>query len=93
MDKQERVVNTKEGKSFTLYNNGNRPIPLVIPNVMNPAFSANLSGGVDLEIGQKPLFRNEGKKYVFFVVDESIKNGDKIDVPQMLEKRKKELCL
>ena len=94
MDQQELVTDTSTKRiSFTLRNNSNKPIPLLIPNVMNPNLSPNSSSGVDLEIGQKLLFRNRGKKYVLFTVDESIKEGSIIDVSKLLEKRKTELGL
>ncbi len=94
MDQQELVIDTSTKRiSFTLRNNSNKPIPLLIPNVMNPNLSPNSSSGVDLEMGQKLLFRNRGKKYVLFTVDESIKDGSIIDVSELLEKRKTELGL
>ena len=94
MDQQELVTDASLKRiSFTLRNNSNKSIPLLIPNVMNPNLSANSSSGVDLEIGQELFFRNKGKKYLLFVVDESIQEGDLIDVSDLLEKRKVELGL
>lgn len=94
MDQQELVTDTSiKHISFTLRNTSNQPIPLLIPNVMNPNLSPNSSSGVDLEIGQELLFRNKGKKYLLFVVDESIQEGDLIDVSEVLKKRKAELGL
>ncbi|NKI31051.1 hypothetical protein [Croceivirga thetidis] len=79
--------------SFTLVNSSSESIPLIIPNVMNPNLSPNSNSGVDLGIGQELIFRNKGKRYVLFTVDETIKNGDKIDVYKLLQERKKELGL
>lgn len=82
-----------ETVSFTLVNKGAKSIPLIIPNVMNPNLSPFSSSGVDLKMGQELLFRSGLKKYVLLTVDQSIAEGDKIDVGQLLRKRKKELGL
>lgn len=79
--------------SFTLLNTSGESIPLIIPNVMNPNLSPNSRSGVDLKIGQEILFKTKGKKYVLLTVDSTIKNGDELDVPKLLEKRKTELGL
>lgn len=79
--------------SFKLINPSNESIPLIIPNVMNPNLSPNSSSGVDLKIGQELLFRNGLKRYVLLTVDESIKEGQEVDVYQILVERKKELGL
>ena len=79
--------------SFTLVNKGAKSIPLIIPNVMNPNLSPFSSSGVDLKVGQELLFRQGGKRYVLLTVDETIKEGDKLDVGALLRTRKKELGL
>ncbi|GMN10202.1 hypothetical protein MTsPCn9_13830 [Croceitalea sp. MTPC9] len=79
--------------SFKLINPSNKAIPLIIPNVMNPNLSPNSSSGVDLKIGQELLFRNGLKKYVLLTVDETIKEGQELDVYELLQQRKKELGL
>ena len=79
--------------SFTLTNPSAKSIPLIIPNVMNPNLSPNSSSGVDLKVGQELLFRNGLKRYVLLTVDETIKEGQEIDVYQVLQERKKELGL
>ncbi len=79
--------------SFTLVNSGDKAIPLLIPNVMNPNLSPFSNSGVDLKIGQEILFRKGLKKYVLLTVDESIEEGEKIDVNTLLKARKKELGL
>ena len=90
----DQVAHGNQGKvSFTLVNSSSKSIPLIIPNVMNPNLSPNSNSGVDLAIGQELIFRNKGKRYVLFTVDETIKNGDKIDVYKLLQERKKELGL
>ncbi len=90
----KKVMAANEGSiSFTLVNPSDESIPLIIPNVMNPNLSPNSKSGVDLKIGQDLIFRNRGKRYVLFTVDESIQEGQQIDVYQLLEARKKELGL
>lgn len=79
--------------SFKLINPSDESIPLIIPNVMNPNLSPNSSSGVDLVIGQELLFRNGLKRYTLLVVDESIQEGQEVDVYALLQQRKKELGL
>ncbi len=79
--------------SFFLTNISSESIPLLIPSVMNPNLSPNSSSAVVLSIGQQVYFKNKGKKYILIEVDSSIKKGDKIEVSELLKKRKKELGL
>jgi len=79
--------------SFTLQNTSAKSIPLIIPEVMNPNLSPFSKSGVDLKIGQELLFREKGKTYILLTVDESIKDGDVLDVPALLKKKRKELGL
>lgn len=79
--------------SFKLINPSDESIPLIIPNVMNPNLSPNSSSGVDLKLGQELLFRNGLKRYILLTVGDSIKEGDEIDVFEILKQRKKELGL
>jgi len=60
---------------------------------MNPNLSPFSNSGVDLKIGQKILFKEGGKKYVLLVVDETIAQGDEINVAQLLKSKRKELGL
>ena len=76
---------------FTLRNGSGESIPLIIPNVMNPNLSPYSNSGVSLKIGQEILFRYKGKRRVLFVVDESIKEGDKIEVSEIYKRRMKEI--
>lgn len=90
----KKVLAANEGLiSFTLVNSSSKSIPLIIPNVMNPNLSPNSKSGVDLAIGQELFFRNKGKRYVLFTVDESIEEGQQLDVYELLLERKKELGL
>lgn len=79
--------------SFTLRNNTPKSIPLIIPSVMNPNLSPFSNSGVDLQIGQEILFRENGKKYTLLRVDEKIQTGEKLDVAMLIKQRKTELGL
>jgi len=79
--------------SFILKNTSGKSIPLVIPSVMNPNLSPYSTSGVDLKLGQEILFRVKGRNYILLTVDETIRNGDEIDVASLLKKRKEELGL
>ena len=93
--KESPSILKKEGEyiSFTLRNTSLKSIPLLIPSVMNPNLSPKSRSGVDLKVGQEILFRSGGKKYTLLTVDNSIKDGDEIDVATLLTDRKKELGL
>lgn len=93
MDAKKVAEGNKGLISFTLVNPSADPIPLIIPNVMNPNLSPNSRSGVDLALGQELIFRHKGKRHVLFTVDGTIEKGQEIDVYQLLEKRKKELGL
>jgi len=87
------VKTSSNAISFKLINKSAKSVPLIIPNVMSPNLSPFSTSGVDLKIGQELLFKNKGKKYVLLTVDETIKEGQEIDVNQLLKDRKKELGL
>ena len=90
----KKVMAANEGLiSFTLVNSSSKSIPLIIPNVMNPNLSPKSRSGVDLKIGQELYFRNKGKRYVLLTVDETIQEGQDLDVYELLQERKKELGL
>lgn len=75
---------------FTLRNASLKPVPLIIPNVMNPNLSPKSNSRVYLPLGQEILIREKGSRYVRLVVDESIPEGQVIDVPRLIRARKKE---
>lgn len=76
--------------SFTLHNSSIRSIPLEIPGVMNPNLSPFSDSGVSLKVGQKIFFTYKGKRALLLTVDEKLE-GQKVDVHQLIKKRKKEL--
>ena len=93
MDAKKVMADNSGLISFTLVNSSSESIPLIIPNVMNPNLSPKSKSGVDLAVGQELIFRNKGKRYVLFTVDDTIKDGDKIDVYELLHERKAALGL
>lgn len=79
----EQIVN------FTLHNSSLRSIPLIIPNVMNPNLSPMSNSGVALKMGQKIFYRKGSEEYLILTVDETIRQGDKIDIADLVKDLKK----
>ena len=79
--------------NFKLRNSSSESIPLQIPTVMNPNLSPDSMSGVTLKMGQEILFKVRGKKYVLLTVDESIQQGDILDIAKLLPERMRELGL
>lgn len=77
--------------NFTLENKSLKSIPLIIPTVMNPNLSPISKSGVRLRVGQEILFKFKGKKRVLLIVSEEIKDGDIIEVSEILKQRKLEI--
>ncbi|MGD1847143.1 MAG: hypothetical protein ACFB10_17270 [Salibacteraceae bacterium] len=71
--------------TFTLHNSTGQSIPLIIPNVMNPNLSPYSNSGVSLAVGQKIYCKTNGKRQLILVVDDTIRQGEKIDVAQLIE--------
>ncbi len=80
----ESYVNARR-INFTLRNNTMKSIPLIIPEVMNPNLSPMSSSGVSLRIGQEIFYKKGMKKVLILTVDESIEEGDKIDVAKLIK--------
>jgi hypothetical protein len=93
VDKDQTKANSSEKVRFTLRNNTNESIPLIIPNVMNPNLSPNSDSKVTLKIGQQIFFKNGLKRYVLLEVNNNTGNNDIVDVAQLIITRKKELDL
>jgi hypothetical protein len=85
------VANGQRSINFTLHNSSLRSIPLIIPGVMNPNLSPLSDSGVSLKVGQPIYFRHQGKEALLLKVDEGISDSRRIDVPELIKKRKKEL--
>jgi len=78
---------------FTLENKTLQSIPLIIPGVMNPNLSPFSRSGVDLKMGQRILFSENGKRHLLLTVDETVEEGAVVDVAALLQAKRKELGL
>lgn len=89
----KRISMNRRGEyvSLTLKNPSVVSIPLIIPTVMNPNLSPMSTSGVDLKIGQEIFFKANRKKYLLLTIDDSLEDGDEINVSKLLKERKKEL--
>ncbi len=93
-EESSQFVKTRvEAVTITLRNNSAKSIPLIIPTVMNPNLSPFSNSGVTLKMGQEILFKNKGRKYVLLTIDDSIKDGDVLEMNKLLKEKKKELGL
>lgn len=88
----ERLAN-KGSVNLTLINTSIQSIPLIIPSVMNPNLLPFSKSGVTLRIGQEIFFQKKGKKYLLLIVDESLKEGDTLNIAELITARKKVLGL
>jgi hypothetical protein len=79
--------------NFTFHNGSLKSIPLVIPSVMNPNLSPMSNSGVTLDLGQVVYYFPNGKKRkkeVLFVVDDTFKDGDVLQIDQLIKAKQKE---
>ena len=76
--------------SFTLKNSSLKSIPLIIPNVMNPNLSPKSKSGVNLKVGQEIFYKHKGRKRLLLRVNNNIKDGDIIDVKELIEEKTSE---
>lgn len=90
-DPMEGGANQDRYITFTLRNNTAKSIPLIIPSVMNPNLSPFSNSGVSLQIGQKIYFKTGRKKRLLLTVDNTIKEGEILDVAKRIKRRKEEL--
>ena len=72
--------------SFTLRNETLKPIPLIIPGVMNPNLSPRSNSGVRLKVGQEINYRKGGRTRTLFTVGERIEEGDTVRVGALFDK-------
>lgn len=79
--------------NLTFHNGSVLSIPLIIPGVMNPNLSPQSNSGVTLDYGQKVFFKEKGKQHLLFEVDETFKNGDVLEIQDLIKARKKQLGL
>jgi hypothetical protein len=79
--------------NFTFHNGSLKSIPLVIPSVMNPNLSPMSNSGITLDLGQVVYYFPNGKKRkkeVLFVVDDTFKDGDVLQIDQLIKAKQKE---
>jgi hypothetical protein len=76
---------------LTFHNGSLASIPLIIPGVMNPNLSPKSDSGVELAYGQKVFFKEKGKQYLLFEVDETFKNGTVLEIQDLIKAMKKQL--
>ena len=73
-------------RAFYLENNSAQSLPLVIPGIMNPKLNPFSRSGVDLPNGQKVYLKLNGKRILILTVSDSISQGDRIDVADLINK-------
>jgi hypothetical protein len=81
---------------LTFRNGSLKSIPLVIPGVMNPNLSPMSKSGVELTYGQEVLFFQNGdrrKQTLLFVVGPQFKDGEILDIDDLVREKMKEKCL
>lgn len=83
----------QQSVSFFLVNSSLKPIPLIIPKVMDPNLSPLSSSAVNLGYGQKIFFKYSGKKYLLLEVGAQITPDMKVDVAKLIKDRKETLDL
>ena len=79
--------------NFAFHNGSLKSIPLVIPSVMNPNLSPMSNSGITLDLGQVVYYFPNGKKRkkeVLFVVDDTFKDGDVLQIDQLIKAKQKE---
>ena len=78
--------------NFTFHNGSLKSIPLVIPTVMNPNLNPLSNSGITLDMGQKIYYfpdGKKGKKEVLFVVDGTFKDGEVLEIDQLIKAKQK----
>jgi len=87
-------LSAQKSINFTFHNGSLKSIPLVIPTVMNPNLSPMSNSGITLDMGQVVYYfpnGNKGKKEVLFVVSDVFKDGDVLEIDQLIAEKKKAL--
>lgn len=84
----QQELKGKEKVSFTLRNKSLKSIPLIIPGVMKPNLSPVSNSGVTLKVGQKIIYKFNGRRKVLLVVDKSLE-GKKLDVAKLIREKKR----
>lgn len=84
VEKKPVTVDSSSRINFTLQNTSTKTISLIIPDVMNPNLSPLSNSGVALKMGQQIFYKKGLRKYLLFTVDESIQQGDKVDIAKLI---------
>jgi len=82
-----------DGVNLTFHNGSMVSIPLFIPGVMNPNLNPKSNSSVTLKYGQRVYFKEKGKQYLLFEVDQNFINGDILEIQDLIKARKKQLGL
>lgn len=77
------------GVQISLRNPTAKSIPLIIPKVMNPNLSPFSRSGVRLEIGQEIFYKQNGKKRLLLVIDESYSDAE-LNVAKLIRDKEAE---
>ncbi|MEM9987069.1 MAG: hypothetical protein AAF804_18400, partial [Bacteroidota bacterium] len=85
-----QVQSLQESVTFTLRNNGLKSLPLIIPGVMNPNLSPMSNSGVELKVGQKILFKYDGRRRLLLTVTPDLE-GQVVDASGLYKQRIKEI--
>lgn len=86
-------IGAQKSINFTFHNGSLQSIPLVIPTVMNPNLSPLSNSGITLDMGQVVYYFPNGKKgkqEVLFVVDDTFKDGEVLEIDQLIKAKQKE---
>jgi hypothetical protein len=86
-------LSAQKAVNLTFHNGSLQSIPLVIPTVMNPNLSPLSNSGITLDMGQVVYYfpnGKKGKKEVLFVVDDTFKNGEVLEIDQLIKAKQKE---
>jgi hypothetical protein len=78
--------------NLTFHNGSLQSIPLVIPTVMNPNLNPLSNSGITLDMGQKIYYfpdGKKGKKEVLFVVDDTFKDDEVLEIDQLIKAKQK----
>jgi hypothetical protein len=87
-------LSAQKAVNLTFHNGSLQSIPLVIPMVMNPNLNPLSNSGITLDMGQKIYYfpdGKKGKKEVLFVVDETFKDGEVLEIDLLIDEKRKAL--
>lgn len=86
------LLRAQQSVKLTFHNGSLKSIPLLIPGVMNPNLNPLSNSGVELEYGQEVFYFENGdkrKKNLLFVVGEQFKDGQVLEIDELISEKKK----